>query len=163
MSKDPVNLDNIYANNVGTFAKIVNTVLPVTYPEKFFDEQFDAKNKSTFFGQLGYFGEVAVGGVRAELIANKNGGVKPAGVYIQVLAVLAAYRGRAIGSRLLSYIEEQSKEHFQHKIFAHVAVDNEEGLEWYKKHGFEIEGLPLKDYYKDTTGSPDAYVLVKQV
>ncbi|SCV02517.1 LAME_0H02300g1_1 [Lachancea meyersii CBS 8951] len=162
MSKSPVNLDNIYANNVGTFRKITNTVLPVNYPEKFFNEQFDDKYKGTFFGQLGYFGEVAVGGIRAELLANKNGGVKPAGVYVQVLAVLEAYRGKGIGSKLLKYVEEQCKTHFQHKLFVHVAVDNKEGLEWYKGHGFEVEGDELKDYYKDTTGSPDAYVLVKQ-
>ncbi|SCU82571.1 LADA_0C06392g1_1 [Lachancea dasiensis] len=163
MVKSPVNLDAVYSNNVGTFQKIANTVLPVKYPSKFFEEQFDDKANTTVFAQLGYFGEVAVGGVRAELIASKNGGVQSAGVYIQILAVLEAYRSKGLGTALLNYIEEQTKSHYQHKIFVHVAVDNQEALEWYQRKDFRIEGDVLPNYYKETSGSPDAYVLLKKV
>ncbi|KAM3163744.1 N-acetyltransferase domain-containing protein [Lachancea thermotolerans] len=162
MSRNLVNLDNVYSNNVGTFQKIANTVLNVTYPDKFFQEQFDG-GKETLFAQLGYYGEVAVGAVRAQLISNKNGGVKASGVYIQILAVLENYRGKGIGSQLLKFVEEQCKAHFQHNIYVHVAVDNEKGIQWYQRKGFEQEGEVLKNYYKDTTGAPDALILKKSL
>lgn len=162
MSRSLINLDNVYSNNVGTFQKIVNTTLPVNYPEEFYQEQFKS-GKDTIFAQLGYYGEVAVAGVRAQLIANKNGGVKAAGVYVQILAVLENYRGKGIGSQLLLFVEEQCKKHFQHNLYVHVATDNEKALSWYQKKGFKVEGDVLKGYYKDTTGSSDAYVLKKSV
>ncbi|SCU95803.1 LAMI_0F03862g1_1 [Lachancea mirantina] len=160
MTRSPINLDNVYENNLGTFKKISDTVLPVSYPEKFFSDQFstDAKQKELYFSKLAYFGEVAVGGVRAKLIANKSKGVKAAGVYIEILVVLEPYRSKGIGSKLLEYVIDECKNHFQHQIFVHVATNNSEGLKWYETKGF-VKQEELKDYYKDTRGSPDAVVL----
>ncbi|SCW03335.1 LAFE_0G08152g1_1 [Lachancea fermentati] len=163
MPRGLVNLDNVYQNNLGTFSKIIEVVLPVFYPEKFYNELFDAKDKSkqVFFSKMAYYGEIAVGALKAKLLPSKSGGVAALGVYIEVLAVLDPYREKGIGSQLLQYIEDECKEHFQHNIYVHVAANNEDSLKWYQKRGFEIEGEILKGYYKETDGSTDAYVLKK--
>lgn len=166
MPRDLTALDNVYENNLGTLVKLCNSVLPVQYPESFFQELFPkGKNakKDTFFAQLGYYSEIAVGGVKAKLLPNKKGDVLPQGVYIEILVVLEHYRGKGIGGKLLSYVETECKKHFQHDIYVHVATDNESAINWYIKHGFVNEGIILKDYYKDTTGSPDCYILKKHI
>lgn len=169
MPRALINLDDIYTNNLGTFAKITNSVLPVSYPDEFFEELFELKSSNkkktqeTFFSKLAYYGETAVAAVKAKLLPSSKGGVLPAGVYIEVLAVLSAYRDKGIGSKLLEFIEQQCKDHFQHDIYVHVATDNSVALEWYKKKGFNQEGEILQGYYRDTTGSPDAFVMKKRV
>ncbi|CDO93161.1 unnamed protein product [Kluyveromyces dobzhanskii CBS 2104] len=163
MGRALVSVDNVYANNLGTFEKIINVVLPVEYEEEFFAEAVDDSANGVFYSQLAYYGEIAIGAVKARLIANKNGGVLPAGVYIEVLAVLAAYRGKTAGSLLLNYIEEKCRESFQHDLYVHVATDNQSAIQWYEKKGFVKEGEVLENYYKDTTASKDAFVYKKSV
>lgn len=162
-----MSVDNVYANNLGTFKKIINVSLPVEYPDSFFEELFSNNSSSSstgvYFSQLAYYGEIAIGAVKARLIANKKGGVLPAGVYIEVLAVIEAYRGKTAGSLLLNYIEQKCKENFQHDLYVHVATDNEKAMQWYEKHGFVKEGEELKNYYQQTKGSSDAYVYKKNV
>lgn len=164
MSRDLVSLDNVYANRLGTFVKLTNSVLPVQYPDSFFQEIVHGKGgKDTFFAQLAFYSEVAVGVVKAKLIANKKGGILPHGVYIEVLAVLEHYTGKGIGTKLLEYVENEAKKHYQHDLYVHVASDNVHALNWYKKRGFEQDGDVLIDYYKNTKGSANAIVLKKRV
>lgn len=169
MSRSIVALDNVYENNLGTFSKIINVSLSVQYPDDFFQELYPLKNskkikEDIFFSQMGYYGEVAVGGIKAKLINNVNGSILPNGVYIEILAVLQAYRRKGIGSALLMYIEEKCKLHYQHNLYVHVAVDNEVALNWYSSKGFKKEGEVLVNYYKDKgIGSQDAFVLKKQL
>lgn len=162
MSHGLVSLDNVYANRLGTFIKLTNSVLAVQYPDSFFQELVYGKNgKETFFAQLAFYSEVAIGAVKAKLIANKKGGVLPHGVYIEILAVLDHYSGKGIGSKLLEYVENETKKHYQHDLYVHVATDNVRAITWYKKRGFEQEGDVLIDYYKNTKGSANALVLKK--
>lgn len=164
MSRYSVSLDNVYANRLGTFIKLTNTVLPLQYPDSFFQELVHGKNtKDTFFAQLAFYSEVAVGAVKAKLIANKKGGVLPQGVYIEVLVVLSHYSGKGIGTKLLEYVEMECRKHYQHSLYVHVASDNTHAIDWYKKRGFEQEGDLLVGYYKNTKGSSDAFVLKKAV
>ncbi|CAR27976.1 hypothetical protein ZYGR_0N04640 [Zygosaccharomyces rouxii] len=162
MSRDIVSLDNVYANRLGTFVKLTNSILPVQYPDSFFQEIVQNKNgKETSFAQLAFYSEVAVGAVKAKLIANKKGGILPHGMYIEVLAVLEHYSGKGIGTKLLEYVESEAKKHYQHALYVHVASDNVRAITWYKKRGFEQDGDVLLDYYKNTTGSANALVLKK--
>ncbi|QEU59912.1 Nat5 [Kluyveromyces lactis] len=163
MGRALVTIDNVYANNLGTFKKIIDVVLPVQYPGEYFEEVVDKNAKGVFYAQLAYYGEIAIGAVKSRLIANKTGGVKPAGMYIEVLAVLEAYRGKTAGSLMLKFIEDRCKESFQHDIYVHVATDNESAIEWYEKNGFSRDGDILEKYYKNTTGSNDAFVYKKSV
>lgn len=165
MAGSLLNIDNVYQNNLGTFKKVIDSTLPVQYPDSYFNELFPKEGKPTgvFFSQLAYYGEIAIGAVKARLISNKNGGILPAGVYIEVLAVLEPYRGKGAGLMLLNYIEEKCKDNFQHDLYVHVATDNSSSVEWYEKNGFKKEGDILENYYKDTSGSPDAFVYKKKI
>lgn len=162
MSHNIVSLDNVYANRLGTFIKLTNSVLPVQYPDSFFQEIVHSKNgKDTFFAQLAFYSEVVVGAVKAKLIANKKGGILPHGVYIEILAVLEHYSGKGIGTKMLEYVESEAKRHYQHALYVHVASDNVHALTWYKKRGFDQDGDVLIEYYKNTNGSANAVVLKK--
>lgn len=166
MPRDLTTLDNVYENNLGTMIELTNSILPVTYPDQFFEEILSkGKNgkNDTFFSQFAYYSEVPVGCVKAKLLPNTKGGILQQGVYIEVLVVLEHYRTKGIGQKLLSYVEEECRKHYQHSIFVHVACDNELGFKWYEKHGFERQGEVLKDYYKETSGSPDCLVLKKHI
>lgn len=166
MPRDLTTLDNVYENNLGTLMELSDSTLPVHYPDSFFQELFPkGKNakKDTFFAQLGYYSEIPVGGVKAKLIPNKKGDILPQGVYIEVLVVLDHYQGKGIGAKLLNFVETECKRHYQHDIFVHVACDNKAALSWYKKHGFEQQGDILKDYYKESEGSSDCFVLKKHI
>ena len=61
----------------------------------------------------------------------------------------------------MKYIEDKCKESFQHDLYVHVSVDNESAIQWYEKNGFVKQDDVLKNYYKDTKGSPDAFVYKK--
>lgn len=157
-----MSLGDVYESNLGTLMTLSNTILPVGFPESFFTEIFTSE-KGLFFTKLAYQNDVAVGTVKAKLLPNKKGGIFHSGVYIEFIVVLGYYRSKGIGKMLLDYIESESKRHFQHDIYLHVATDNVIGMEWYKKNGFKQQGDTLINYYKRTTGSPNAYIMKKTI
>ena len=77
-------------------------------------------------------------------------------LYIQTLALLSPYRGQGIATALLdgvlasfmSSMPGQESEYSVTSIYAHVWEANTEGLEWYKKRGFIVEGEVLEAYYR---------------
>ncbi|CAB4252893.1 similar to Saccharomyces cerevisiae YOR253W NAT5 Subunit of the N-terminal acetyltransferase NatA (Nat1p, Ard1p, Nat5p) [Maudiozyma barnettii] len=165
MGRDLINLDNVYANNLGMLEKICKTVNPsIEYPDNFFDELFpkDTK-KDTFFAQLAYYSEIPVGACKAKLYPKKKGDAYPKGVHIEVLAVLDQYQNNQIETKFLTYIFEECKKHHQHNVYIHVPVNSNNILDWYKDNGFESEGEPLKELFNTTEGSADGIMLKKHV
>ncbi|EDO17135.1 hypothetical protein Kpol_1072p5 [Vanderwaltozyma polyspora DSM 70294] len=162
MSYNNITLGNVNANNVGTLAIIVNSTLPITYPDTFFNEVLTS-DRGTFYSKIAYFNEIPVGSIKAKLIQNSKSRISSTGIYIEFITVLEHYQNKGIGKILLQYIEDECKRSYQHSIYIHVAVDNTNAITWYEKNDFKREGDILKGYYKDTTGSPDAYILKKNV
>lgn len=174
MGRSTVTLDDLTPNNMGTF-KVINQVsLPTTYPETWYTDSLHLDQLT----KLAFFLELPVGAIKAKLInlAHKvptfevatstqvNSKIVPNAVYLESLAVLAAYRGQGVGLALLDWLISQTKEHFVHEIALHVHVENTEALEWYKKKGFTQLPDVIKDYYKQQElTNPDAYILTMTV
>ena len=165
MGRKLVNLDNVYANNLGMLRKICEVENPsVIYQSSFFDELFpkDTK-KDTFFAQLAYYSEMPVGAIKSKLYPKKKGDNYPKGIHIEVMAVLDQYKDNAIEDEFLAYVSEQCKNHHQHNIYVHVPVTDESSISWYKEHGFEADEQPLKDIFTTKGGSVDGILLKKHI
>ncbi len=57
-----------------------------------------------------------------------------------VVAVLQAFWGRAVGTRLLEALERWALDHGIHRLELTVMVHNERAIGLYRKMGFEVEG-----------------------
>jgi len=78
-----------------------------------------------------------------------------------LLGVLAPYRGRGIGAKLLRQILEYAETRRSiADVFLHVQSSNEDAMTFYKKQGFEVTG-EIKDYYKRIQPS-NCFVLSKK-
>lgn len=104
-----------------------------------------------------------VGGVKARTeFTNPNDKV-PKCVYIDSILVLEPYRAIGIGSKLLEYVEEETKKKFIKEVHINVLKNDEKLILWYQHHGFEITG-EIKDYYKDhNLAEPDAVSMSKKI
>ncbi|AGO09888.1 AaceriAAL102Cp [[Ashbya] aceris (nom. inval.)] len=146
MSRELVTVDEVYPTAVGTFEVIIRNSSQNEFSDAFVKELFSSKKDGipTFYSQLAFYGEVAVGAVKARL-QNMKG---LSGVYIEVLAVLDAYRGKGVGTKLLSYVEKEAKQAHQHALYVHVPKNAPGELQWYQSHGFEVlenQTLPFEN------------------
>ncbi|MFF2448198.1 GNAT family N-acetyltransferase [Neobacillus sp. NPDC058068] len=57
-----------------------------------------------------------------------------------VIGILKDYRGKGVGTKLFTKLEEWSMEHNIHRLELTTVTQNEAGVALYKKMGFEIEG-----------------------
>jgi len=71
-------------------------------------------------------------------------------LYIQALALLSPYRGHGIATHLLHAVITSALQQYPglESVYAHVWEANEEGLEWYRRRGFEVEEGVLEGYYR---------------
>ncbi|AET38108.1 peptide alpha-N-acetyltransferase subunit NAT5 Ecym_2375 [Eremothecium cymbalariae DBVPG len=166
MSRDIISVDDVYLNTLGTFITIVNSASPIPHSDSFFNELFESKcetKPATFISQLAYYGEIAVGCVKAKLITDKISKTELPGVHIETLDVLKAYRGKGVGSKLLEYVENRCKQYHQSELYTYVPSNNEGAVEWYLKHGFKLNNDRVQGYYEETAESLDAYLLMKRL
>eukprot|EP00614_Pseudopedinella_elastica_P010232 CAMPEP_0172596316 /NCGR_PEP_ID=MMETSP1068-20121228/16085_1 /TAXON_ID=35684 /ORGANISM="Pseudopedinella elastica, Strain CCMP716" /LENGTH=92 /DNA_ID=CAMNT_0013395277 /DNA_START=212 /DNA_END=490 /DNA_ORIENTATION=- len=81
------------------------------------------------------------------------------------ISVLAAYRQRKIGRRLLERVldkVETSEELSEvEEVYLHVQTNNESALKLYHGHGFETRET-IKGYYKRIE-PPDCYLVAKKI
>jgi ribosomal protein S18 acetylase RimI-like enzyme len=83
-------------------------------------------------------------------------------LYILVLAVLAPYRGRGVGSELLgAALEAAEKQPEIKEVYLHVWTANEDAIRFYTRHGFEVAET-LKNYYRGIS-PPDCHVLRRAI
>ncbi|AAS50264.1 AAL102Cp [Eremothecium gossypii ATCC 10895] len=138
MSRELVTVDEVYPTAVGTFDVIVKKSSQKEYSDEFGKELFSSKkdDKSTLYSQLAFYGEVAVGAVKAR-IQDMRG---HSAVVIDTLAVLEAYRGKGVGTKLLDYVEKETKPFQPRAIYVTVAASATGELQWYQSHGFELLG-----------------------
>lgn len=89
-------------------------------------------------------------------------------LYIMTLGVLAAYRGRGIGSKLLQSVLDYYKQEKDgallsevQEIYLHVQTNNHDAIHFYHRFGFE-QGVKIENYYKRLDPS-DCYIVYKKL
>lgn len=107
--------------------------------------------------QLAFVEDVLVGAIacRLELLPDRSA----AKLYVMTVGVLAPYRDKQIGTRLLTHsLNFAFADPFVTEVYLHVQVNNLDAISFYtKKFGFIQQGVALH-YYKRLE-PPDAAVL----
>ncbi|KAG0266661.1 hypothetical protein BG011_001508 [Mortierella polycephala] len=154
-----VGLGDITPNNLGQLKRLNTVLFPVVYAPSFYKEVLEIGE----FAKIIYFNDVCVGAVccRKE---DADGSTSLQNLYIATLGVLAPYRRLGLGSKMLMHILENAEQTSSNeskiaKVYLHVQSNNEEALEFYKKHGFEV-AEKCENYYPNFEVS-DAFKLEK--
>ena len=136
--------------------KLLNaTCLPVRYGQKFYDDAV----RHPELNRLAYYNDILTGSICCRYEKTDKG----MSIYIMSVVVLAPYRRLGIASRLLEHVmtvAETGKTKVC-QVYLHAWVENEDALQFYKKHGFS-EGERLPNYYKKLTPQ-DGVILYKDV
>ncbi|KAF9097993.1 N-alpha-acetyltransferase 50 [Mortierella sp. AD031] len=156
-----VGLGDITPNNLGQLKRLNTVLFPVTYAPTFYKDVLEVGE----FAKIIYFNDVCVGAVccRKE---NVDGSTTEQNLYIATLGVLAPYRRLGLGTEMLKHILEQAKLPVGSgpkivKVYLHVQENNEEALDFYKNHGFEVAEKCV-NYYTQFDVS-DAFRLEKAI
>ena len=130
-----MNLDvsPIEKKNLDRVKFIMNSVLPVTYPDSFYKNLSIGK----YSGLVAEMRGKSVGCIIWERDQRKTN--------ILALGVLVLYREKGVASILLSKCLDDCKE-----AFLHVQSDNDDAIQFYKHRGFRVEQT-LPNYYRRVT------------
>mmetsp|Transcript_22523 Transcript_22523/g.39917 ORF Transcript_22523/g.39917 Transcript_22523/m.39917 type:complete len:174 (+) Transcript_22523:143-664(+) len=145
----------IHTHNVEQVRRLQDAVLQVRYKESFYEQVVGLSAKG--LAKLAYFKDVMVGASCCRV--DEREGKEGKFLYVMTLAVLPAYRGRGIGTELINHLVKKAEELGLAGVYLHVWTKNEEGLNLYKKLGFEV-GEKIESYYK-RMDPPDCFVLEK--
>ncbi|KAK9149752.1 hypothetical protein Scep_008509 [Stephania cephalantha] len=149
-----ISLDGVRDKNVMQLKKLNTALFPVRYNDKYYSDAIAAAE----FTKLAYFSDICVGAIACRLEKAENGAIR---VYIMTLGVLAPYRGLGIGTKLLNHVLDLCPKRNILDIYLHVQTNNEDGINFYKKFGFEITDT-IENYYANIS-PPDCYVLTKVI
>lgn len=172
-----ITFGGIHEDNMGELRLLNDTTFPVRYNDKFYLEVLQTLPA---FTKYAYHQGMIVGAICCRLEEEKPQPPPPLEgaegqqqdndtektrrqqkLYIMTLGVLAAYRGRGIGTKLLESVLEAARgpphAGTLDEIYLHVQTSNEDAIHFYAKFGFVTKEL-IKNYYK-RIDPPDCYVL----
>lgn len=133
--------------------KIHAAAFPAMYQEGFYQDLVKTSNSQLC--KFAYFRGVLVGAICSRIEAKNQR------LYIMTLAVLAAYRGRSVGTQLLRSVLKYCRSMHQLKeVRLHVQVSNVDAIRFYtSKFGF-TQGELVENYYK-RINPPHCFLLFK--
>jgi ribosomal protein S18 acetylase RimI-like enzyme len=147
-------LGPVRENYVAQLKLLNQAIFPVRYQESFYKDCLAAGDVT----QLAFYQDVLVGAVACRLEAPPGGAEGKGKLYIMTLGVLSPYRGQGVGRRLLMHtLAEARKQNQASEVYLHVQTNNDDAVNFYKKHDFEITET-IKGYYRKID-PPDCYVL----
>ncbi|CAM9672578.1 unnamed protein product, partial [Scytosiphon promiscuus] len=104
--------------------------------------------------------DVVVGAVCCRIEPAESAGGHDS-LYIMTLGVLATWRRRKIGTKLLRRVLDSLPRYPSvEQVYLHVQTNNGEAVGFYEKHGFKVEET-IANYYK-RIDHPDCFVLKKR-
>lgn len=144
-------LEPLSKTNLPGFKRVNSTLLPIPYTRKFYDEIFTDPVAASItlvavwnddtFEQPSQENRKVVGGIRCRILHDPSTNGTKTGkpmLYISTMTLLSPYRHLGIAAHLLARVERVAREKYRvGAVGAHVWVANAEGLEWYRKRGFE--------------------------
>lgn len=162
---DNVALVPLTEDLIPSFKRLNAILLPVAYPTQFYTETMTEPHHSLTLMAVWRSTPIdtspssdtekprLIGAIRCRILPSAN-------LYISTIGILSPYRSYGIATHLLQImVAKASKEHGVKCITAHVWEANDEGLEWYKKRGFEVIGKE-PGYYRKL--KPQGAVLVRR-
>jgi ribosomal protein S18 acetylase RimI-like enzyme len=176
-----IRISEIHERNVGGAKLILDVSFPFPCQPSMYSTLL---RQDISFRRLAFFNDIQVGVVGAialdaeaavaavngaiqmtdaasQAVENKDATTPPTvttKLYVQVLAVLAAYRSYGVGSALMKDVIEAAKKHAHiDELFLHVWVLNVDAIRFYERLGFS-KTETVKNYYRRIE-SPDAVVM----
>jgi N-alpha-acetyltransferase 50 len=149
LSPLPITWAPLCERNLMQLQVLNGAIFPVKYNDRFYTEALTAPRD---FVRLAHHCDLLVGAVCCRKEPRSADDPAPgAKLYIMTLGVLAPYRERGIGRRLLTYVLENALASPAAadvtEIYLHVQVNNDEALSFYEHFGFSIkERIP--NYYR---------------
>lgn len=156
----PVVWGDLTEKNVSQLQRLNATIFPVKYNDLFYQEAIKAPEG---FVKLVYYNDLLVGAVccrkerqfSSRPAENENGLSSPtsekSSLYILTLGVLAPYRERGVGKKLLSHVLNlvETSPHCKDvsEVYLHVQDGNDDALRFYRSQGFDVTEK-LFGYYK---------------
>ena len=144
----------ITADTLSAFRRMTALLLPVPYPDKFYNEILtDEVASSISLVALWSSSDTkaaprVVAGIRCRLISHPAGTHPAPSLYISTVTTLAPFRGHGLARALLREVTRQAIELYDvGTVTAHMWEANEEAGEWYEKMGFKRVQYE-KEYYR---------------
>jgi ribosomal protein S18 acetylase RimI-like enzyme len=140
--------------------QILNSaIFPVKYNDKFYADALAAPRD---FVRLAHCCDLLVGTVCCRKEQRAADDPMPgAKLYIMTLGVLAAYRERGIGRRLITHVLDTAlsspSASDDTEVYLHVQVGNDEALAFYKHFGFSVKET-IPNYYRKIQPADCYYV-----
>jgi ribosomal protein S18 acetylase RimI-like enzyme len=164
----------ITADTLPSFRRMTSLLLPVPYPDKFYNDTINDQVASSI-SMLALWTDSptpthsqaakprVVSGIRCRLLANPPGSVtNEPSLYISTITTLGPFRGHGLASALLRRVTARAiREYGIETVTAHMWEANEEARVWYSKHGFKELHYDANYYRKLRPGG--AYLLEKKV
>jgi ribosomal protein S18 acetylase RimI-like enzyme len=160
MSEDSIELRPFSVEHLRSLQHLNAATFPVSYSDRFYA---DLQDIWPDFTRLLFHGPILIGAIscRLERTVSNDGQLLPPRLYIMTLAVLAPYRRRGFGKRLLDCALQMAQEHQCVQIFLHVQTSNQAALRFYRESGF-ARGELIRDYYKRIQ-PPDCYLIYRDL
>lgn len=138
------------------FKRLNTASFPVQYSQSFYQDVVKCNNEH--FNRCAYRQDTLVGAISARIDPNH-----PRRLYIMTLAVLAAYRGRGIGSQLLQSLLDYCESHPDiDDVILHVQTSNTDAIRFYTERFGFTQGERIENYYK-RIDPPHCYVVYKKL
>lgn len=138
---------------------------PVQYQETYYNGVVEGKNEDLC--KFSYFNGFVVGAACARIETMKESDKQR--IYIMTLGVLAAYRGREIGTQLIQSILDYYEENKDDALLAnvdeialHVQISNDDAMKFYTTRFGFVKGELVENYYK-RIDPPHCYLLYKKL
>ncbi|OAA72160.1 Acyl-CoA N-acyltransferase [Cordyceps fumosorosea ARSEF 2679] len=155
--------------DVPSLRRLNSLLLPVAFPDSFYAAVLDPALSHRYSRVITWAGDgdgrpeepKVVGAV---VCIPEPSAANPAetNLYIRSLGVLAPYRALGLAGAALDDIVAQAAASALplRSVTAHAWTENEQGLAWYHRRGFESCGAPIQGYYRRLR--PDSAILVSR-